>query len=95
MPINKVRLRKLHRILAPIAILPLLLTAITGILYQIAVVSGNQPQFRGLLALHQGKFGPLNLAPVYPILNGLGLITLAVTGILMWFQTRPKRQNRA
>ncbi|MCT7983021.1 PepSY domain-containing protein [Laspinema sp. A4] len=94
MPINKVRLRKLHRILAPIAILPLLLTAITGILYQIAVVSGNQPQFRGLLDLHQGIFGPVNLAPVYPLLNGLGLITLAVTGIIMWFQTRPQRPNR-
>ncbi|MCT7977513.1 PepSY domain-containing protein [Laspinema olomoucense] len=94
MPINKVRLRKLHRILAPIAILPLLLTATTGILYQIAVVSGNRTPFTGLLDLHQGIFGPVNLAPVYPLLNGLGLITLAVSGIIMWFQTRPKGQNR-
>ena len=93
MPINKVRVRKLHRILAPIAILPLLLTASTGILYQMAVVSGNRTQFIGLLDLHLGKFGPINLAPVYPLLNGLGLITLAVTGIMLWFQTRPKRQN--
>jgi hypothetical protein len=48
MPINQVRVRKLHRILAPIAILPLLLTASTGILYQRAVVAGNRTQFMGL-----------------------------------------------
>jgi hypothetical protein len=90
MTFNKARLRQLHRILAPIAILPLLLTAITGILYQIAAASGKRTEFIGLLDLHQGIFGPVNLAPIYPLLNGLGLITLGITGLIMWFQTRPK-----
>jgi hypothetical protein len=41
----------------------------------------------------RGIFGPANLTPIDSLLNGLGLIPLAVTGIMMWFQTRPNRKN--
>lgn len=94
MALNKARLYKLHRSIAPIMVLPILLTLITGSLFEFADLSGNEDNFRWLLAWHKGHFGILNLAAVYPFLNALGLLTMAITGILMWFQ-RPRRQTNS
>ena len=91
MAINKVRTRKLHRMLAPIMVLPLLLTLITGSLFQMAVVSGKTSEFIWLLDLHRGKFGSINLDKIYPFLNAIGLLTLLITGIIMWFQIPSRR----
>lgn len=82
------RWRQLHRILAPIMVLPLLLTLLTGSLFQIAELSGQQNKFRWLLALHKGNFGSLRLEFIYPFLNSFGLLLLATTGILMWRRSR-------
>jgi hypothetical protein len=46
-----------------------------------------------LLELHRGKFGQINLDLVYPFLNALGLLTLLITGVLMWLQS-PKRKYK-
>lgn len=94
MPINKVRNRNLHRMLAPIMVLPLLLTLITGSLFQMAVVSGKTSEFIWLLDLHRGKFGSINLDKIYPFLNAIGLLTLLITGIIMWWQIPSRRTNR-
>lgn len=88
MRIYQARLRQLHRVLAPIMILPILLTLITGSLYQIVDLGGKQSDFIWLLDWHKGHFGSLNLEAIYPFLNALGLLTLAITGILMWVQMR-------
>lgn len=88
MAISKSRLLKLHRSVAPVMILPLLLTLTTGSLYQLADLSGRGDTFDWLLDLHKGHFGALNLVVVYPFLNALGLLILAVTGISMWLKTR-------
>lgn len=93
MALNKARLYQLHRFLAPIMVIPIFITLITGSLYQLADLSRKEDEFRWLLAWHKGHFGILNLASVYPFLNALGLLTLAITGILMWFQ-KPRRQQR-
>jgi uncharacterized iron-regulated membrane protein len=66
--------------------LPLLLTLLTGMSFQVAIATGNGSDFLWLLDLHRGKFGSINLELVYPFLNGLGLLTLVVSGVLMWFQ---------
>ncbi len=87
---NKTALRQLHYKIAPLMIFPLVLTVITGTLFQVAVVTGNADNFLWLLELHRGKFGRINLEMVYPFLNGFGLLMLAVTGIIMWLQTRPR-----
>lgn len=94
MAINKVRTRNLHRMLAPIMVLPLLLTLITGSLFQMAVVSGKTNEFIWVLDLHRGKFGSINLDKIYPFLNALGLLTLLITGIIMWFQIPSRRAKR-
>ncbi|MFE4105052.1 PepSY domain-containing protein [Almyronema epifaneia] len=93
MTLNRVRLRQLHRALAPFMVLPLLLTLTTGMLFQIAVASDRANDFFWLLDLHRGKFGQINLEFVYPILNALGLLTLLITGILMWFRPQPKKRT--
>jgi len=93
MAINRVRLRKLHSIMAPIMVLPLLITLITGCLFQFAVISDRANDFLWLLDLHRGKFGKINLENIYPFLNAIGLLTLIITGIVMWFLMSPRRSR--
>ncbi|HEY9670407.1 MAG TPA: PepSY domain-containing protein [Waterburya sp.] len=93
MKIYQARLRRLHRLMAPIMILPILLTLITGSIYQIVDLGGKGGDFDWLLDWHKGHFGVLNLERIYPFLNALGLLTLVITGIFMWLQVRrPSRR---
>jgi uncharacterized iron-regulated membrane protein len=94
MGLNKPRLRQVHRWFAPIMVLPLLLTLITGSLFQIANLTGETQQFLWLLDLHKGKFGALDLTFIYPFLNAFGVLTLVVTGITMWLKMRPAKDLR-
>lgn len=87
--------RQIHRLLAPLMLLPLLLTAITGTFYQMLDLAGKGEDGDWLLNLHKGHFGSLNLEVVYPFLNALGLIFLAVTGISMWLKLRSSRSRSA
>lgn len=93
MALNKRRLREIHRWFAPIMVLPLLLTLITGSLFQIANLTGETQQYLWLLNLHKGKFGALDLTFIYPFLNAFGVLILVVTGITMWLQMRPPKQK--
>jgi uncharacterized iron-regulated membrane protein len=81
-------IRHLHRTLAPIMLLPLLLTAITGTIYQIVDLVGRGDSFDWLLDLHKGHFGALNLEVIYPFLNAFGLCVLIFTGISLWLNMR-------
>lgn len=89
--LNKVRLRQLHFWFAPLMAFPLLLSLITGSLFQIAAITGNDEKFFWLLEWHQGKFGRINLEIIYPFLNAFGLLMLVITGIIMWLQTRSSK----
>jgi uncharacterized iron-regulated membrane protein len=81
-------IRYFHRILAPIMLLPLLLTTITGTAYQIADLAGQEKAFKWLLDWHKGHFGSLNLEIIYPFLNALGLFVLLFTGTSMWLHSQ-------
>ncbi len=94
MTTHKPRLRQLHRIVAPIMILPVLLTLITGSLYQLVDIGGKGDAFQWLLNIHKGHFGIVNLEIIYPFLNALGLLTLAITGILMWLEMQRTTRKR-
>ncbi len=94
MRIPQARLRQLHRQIAPIMILPVLLTLITGVVYQIADLGGKGEDFAWLLDWHKGHFGSLNLEIIYVFLNALGLFTLAITGIWLWYTMRRKSRKR-
>ena len=88
---NQLHIRQLHRVLVPIMTLPLLLTLTTGVLFQFGVASDRTNDFLWLLELHRGKFGQIDLDFIYPFLNALGLLTLLITGVVMWLQTPNKR----
>lgn len=92
---RQIQLRQVHRRIAPVMLLPILLTLITGSLYQVVDLGGKGGDFDWLLDLHKGDFGIINLEKIYPFLNALGLLVLAITGISLWLQTRrrPRRPS--
>lgn len=83
-------LRKLHRNLAPILFLPLLLSALTGVAYRVGRTWLGLPRRFGdiMMAIHEGRFLGRPLVPVYVLLMGLGLVALVVTGITLIKQRR-------
>jgi hypothetical protein len=89
---RSLKIRNIHRTIAPIMLLPLSLTAITGVIYQIFDLAGNDKPVKWLLDWHKGDFGIVNLEIIYPFLNALGLIVLLFTGISMWVKMQSKIQ---
>lgn len=86
--------RKYHRVIAISVCLPLLLTVISGIGYVIFDEWFGQEEIAGfLIKLHTLDF--LGLEKIYPLLNGLGLVGLLVTGLSMTglFKKRPQSKS--
>ena len=73
--------RKLHRLVVPIAAIPLLITAASGSLYGLLLEKGIDAFW--LLKIHTGKFGVLNLQPYYSLLLGLLTLVLIASGLLL------------
>ncbi len=74
--------RKYHRQIAIILCLPLFLTVLTGMGYTIVNEWFEQGELGGLfLQIHTMEI--LHLGKIYPLLNGLGLIGLLITGLSM------------
>lgn len=88
--------RKYHRSVALTISLPIALTVLTGML---ATISQDWPIEIGLssqllLKIHTGEI--FGLQAIYPILNGIGLIGLLVTGLSMsgiFTKNTPKPKN--
>ncbi|MBD2093376.1 peptidase [Microcoleus sp. FACHB-1515] len=75
--------RKYHRILAIVLALPLALTVLTGMAYTISrewFINLGIPS-NLLLKIHSGEI--FGLEAIYPVLDGLGLIGLIITGLSM------------
>lgn len=91
--------RNAHRTLAPIILIPFLITAISGICYRLGKswfgLSRDQVHF--LMVIHEGEYLGKFLEPIYVLLNGLGLLFMIGTGIVMlWSSLKPKpKQNLA
>lgn len=93
--------RTLHRKVAPVLFLPLLLTALTGVTYRVGRAWFGLPDSiaDGLLTIHEGRFLGNPLVPLYVLLMGLGLVGLITTGLIMVVkrratQAKPKRDRR-
>jgi uncharacterized iron-regulated membrane protein len=82
---GKVDFRQVHRVLAPLAFLPLLMSAATGIAYRLGKdwLGLSSDQAAVLLRLHQGSYLGSSLKPFYVLCVGVGLIGLLITGIQM------------
>ncbi|MDF0554885.1 PepSY domain-containing protein [Kamptonema sp. UHCC 0994] len=90
--------RKLHRQIAPIIFLPLLLTALTGVAYRLAEnwfgIEGDASEI--FIKIHQGKFLGDRLVPIYVFMVALGTIGIIVSGLTMtklFGGNRPERQG--
>lgn len=85
--------RKYHRTLAVILALPLFVTLLTGIAATlVGEWSANFGVGRSLLlSIHRGEI--FGLQGIYPILNGLGLLGLLVTGLSMTSLFNKKRSK--
>lgn len=73
------RARRLHRLLVPLAALPLLLTAASGSLYSFLLEQGIDAFW--LIKVHTGRFGPVNLQPYYSILLGISTLVVIISGL--------------
>ncbi|BAQ62375.1 hypothetical protein GM3708_2781 [Geminocystis sp. NIES-3708] len=90
---NQKLLRHLHRQLAPIMLLPILITLFTGIFFELAINMDKGDNFLWLLSWHRGNFGLINLEKFYPFLNGFGLLILTISGINLWWQNIYKNKT--
>ncbi len=77
--------RKLHQTVAPIVLLPLLVTVCTGVTYRIAKswFGLSRDQVHWLMTLHEGEYLGQTLEPFYVLLNGLGVLWMLITGGIM------------
>jgi uncharacterized membrane protein len=86
--------RKYHRLIAIAVCLPLILTVLTGLGYTMLDEWFEQEELAAfMLSIHNMEI--LHLEGIYPLLNGLGLIALLVTGLSMTglFGKRQARQK--
>ena len=81
-------LRRLHRVIVPVAAVPLLVTSLSGSVYSGLLDQGIDAFW--LLKLHTGRFGPINLQPYYSVILGLLTIALIVSGVSLIL---PKRRT--
>ncbi|MBD2090918.1 PepSY domain-containing protein [Microcoleus sp. FACHB-1515] len=87
--------RKIHRWLTPILFLPLAISAVTGIIYELGQDwFGLSPQQAAIfLGIHQGAYLGSFLRVVYVLLIGVGLVALLITGINMTGIFRHRRRS--
>jgi hypothetical protein len=90
------QIRKWHRTLAPIVILPLLITVSTGVIYRLSKdwLGLSRDQVHFLMSIHEGEYLGHTLEPFYVILNGLGVLWMLVTGGVMMFQSLKLTQKK-
>jgi hypothetical protein len=73
------RSRKIHRIVVPIAVAPIILVSLSGALYGSLInLSIEMPW---LLKVHTGNFGAFNLQPFYSPVLGVLTLVVAVSGV--------------
>lgn len=86
--------RKYHRQIAIALCLPLFLTVISGMCFTIAHEWLHQDELgEFLLGLHTLEI--LHLEKIYPLLNGLGLVGLLITGVSMTGLFRQRSERRS
>ena len=71
--------RKIHRKIAAISAIPLLITIISGIIYSFLQPLGIDAFW--LIRWHTGNFGIINLQPFYSIFLGIASIISIISGV--------------
>ena len=83
--------RQLHKTLAPWVILPLFLSASTGLFYRISkdLLGFSRDQVHWLMSLHEGEWLGENGELIYVFLNSLGVFWMLITGFQMFSKKIP------
>ena len=71
--------RKLHRKVAAISAIPLLITILSGTIYSFLQPLGIDPFW--LIKWHTGDFGIINFQPLYSIFLGITSIVSVISGV--------------
>ena len=83
--------RKLHRLLTLMAVLPLLITVVSGCLYSLFQYFGLD--FFWLMRIHTGNFFFMNLQPLYSPVVGFLTITAIISGLFLFPRSKSKYPN--
>ncbi len=75
----KLSKREIHRKVAALTAIPLLITLISGTIYSFLQPLGSDAFW--LIKLHTGNFGIFNLQPFYSIFIGISSIISLISGI--------------
>ena len=78
--------RKIHRKIASISAIPLLITILSGTIYSFLQPLGVDTFW--LIKWHTGNFGIINLQPFYSIFLGIASIISLISGIRL-LQAKP------
>jgi len=91
----KINWRNLHRFIAPILCLPILVTTLTGVIYRVGRnwFGMSKESAHIFMTIHEGAYLGEQFKTVYVVINGLGLIILMVTGMVALIMTT-KRPHR-
>ncbi|MAI97063.1 MAG: peptidase [Synechococcus sp. MED650] len=82
-----VRLRELHRSMAPLVLAPLLVTVMSGVSYRLARdwFGATRDQVHWLMVVHEGEWLGETLEPIVVLLNAIGLLWMLITGAVILF----------
>jgi uncharacterized iron-regulated membrane protein len=88
--------RKLHRKIAPIVFIPLVLSASTGLAYQLGKnqLGMSSEMADSMISIHEGSFLGEPLVPVYVLLVGMGLLAAIVSGLTLLQRTLKRLQSQ-
>ena len=76
---SKINKRKIHRKVAGLSAIPLLITIVSGTIYSILQPLGLDAFW--LIKWHTGNFGIINLQPFYSIFLGIASIISVISGL--------------
>ena len=76
---SKINNRKIHRKLAALSAIPLIITIISGTAY--SILQPLEVDAFWLIKWHTGNFGILNLQPFYSIFLGISSIISVISGV--------------
>ena len=83
--------RKLHRRMTLIALLPLLITVISGSLYSLLQYFGLDIFW--LMKIHTGNFFFINFQPLYTPVLGFLTISVIISGLFLFPRSKSKYRN--
>ena len=85
--------RELHWRIAPLVVLPLLVTVCTGVSYRLARdwFGFSKDQVHWLMVVHEGEWLGRTLEPTVVLLNAIGLLWMLFTGATLLIERWRRR----